>query len=369
MDPPLWTDAHAPSLSELPQADARDRLWRAVEEPMNLVVQGPTGVGKTAAARALAREAHADPDNDLIEINVADFFARSKSEIRDDPRFEHLLQGQTAFSKQYRSGTDKRNKYKRDWSKRDMVSHVLKEMAGYKPSTGAYKTIVLDNAESIREDFQQALRRVMERYHRGTQFVITTRQPSKLIPPIRSRCFPVPMRAPTAEETARVLRAIVEAEDVEYDEDGLTFVAGYASGNLRRAVLGAQTTVVEAGELTMTAAHEALGDVEDDGPVEAALSAAESGDLDEARSTVEDLLDEAGYDGSELLRAILRVARKRHDGADLARLHILAADADADLAESTDPGLHVTRLLARWAAPDPDRDATVDYGSGSLARS
>jgi replication factor C small subunit len=368
MESPLWTDVHAPSLDDLPQADARDRLWRAVDEPMNLVIQGPSGVGKTAAARALAQAAHADPDNDLIEINVADFFSRSKKEIREDPRFEHLLQGQTAFSKQYRSGTDKRNKYKREWSKRDMVSHVLKEMAGYKPSSGQYKTIVLDNAEAIREDFQQALRRVMERYHRGTQFVITTRQPSKLIPPIRSRCFPVSMRTPTADETVGVLRRIAEAEDVPYDDDGLQFVAGYAAGNLRRAVLGAQTTAVEAGELTMSAAHESLGDIEDDGPIESALSAAEAGELKDARSTVEDLLDDEGYDGDELLRAILRVARKHNDSAALARLHVLAAETDLDLADGLDAGLHITRLLARWGSPDPDRDLDVDYGSGSLAR-
>jgi replication factor C small subunit len=350
MDAPLWTDAHAPSLSELPQAEVRDRLERAVEQPMNLVLQGPPGVGKTAAARALAREAHDDLDNDLIEINVADFFARTKKELREDPRFEHFLQGQTEFSKQYRRGSGS-NKYKRDWSKRDMISHVLKEMAGYRPSTGEYKTLVLDNAESIREDFQQALRRVMERHHRTTQFVITTRQPSKLIPPIRSRCFPVPVRAPTVAETVEVLRRIAEAEGVEYEEAALGIVANYGGGDLRTAVLGAQTVATEVGELATGTVHEPLRSVGDDDEVESVLADAEAGDVASARTTVGNLLDEGGYDGQALLRELLRVARKQEHYGDeeLARLHRLAGEVDLDLAAARDDRTHLVHLLAEWS--------------------
>ncbi|RLM56924.1 replication factor C small subunit 2, partial [Halorubrum sp. Atlit-26R] len=40
MDAPLWTETHAPGLDDLPQPEVRDRLRRAVDEPMNLVVQG-----------------------------------------------------------------------------------------------------------------------------------------------------------------------------------------------------------------------------------------------------------------------------------------------------------------------------------------
>jgi replication factor C small subunit len=328
MEPPLWTEAHAPALEALPQDDAREYLTNATAEPINLVVHGPPGVGKTAAVRALAREAHENPDNDLIELNVADFFSRSKSEIRSDPRFGQFLEGRS------------------DLSKRDMIQHVLTESASYAPVSGEYKTLLLDNAEAIREDFQQALRRVMEQYHQSTQFVIGTRQPTALIPPLRSRCFPVPMPAPTTDEIADVIADIATKEGVQFDREGVEYVAGYANGDLRDGILAAQTTATQAGEITMNAAYETLGDVGLDDRVEEMLQAAETGNFSDARNELDDLLVEDGLDGHELLTEILSVARSRYDGTRLARMTTLAAEIDADLNAGTSDRVHLSKLLA-----------------------
>lgn len=350
MDSPLWIDTHAPDLTDLPQADAYRFLSRVAAGPINLILYGPPGSGKTAAARALARDVHDDPENDLFEINVADFFDRTKSEIRDDSRFSHFLQGQTAFSKQYRRGTDKPNKYKRQWSKREMINHVLKEVAGYQPSTGAYKTILLDNAEGIREDFQQALRRVMERHYETTQFVITTRQPTKLIAPIRSRCFLVPIPAPSPDEIVEVLRGIVGAENVEYDQPGLAYIAEHADGDLRTAILDAQTVATEVGEITQENAYTVIRDVGLDDEIVGMLETAKEGDFSDARSTLDDLLIKEGYTGPEVLDAIGRVARAR-EVVDTAELAVLRGTIDHDLVTGTNDRLHLARLLAE-VGPD-----------------
>lgn len=340
MDAPLWTEAYAPAIDELPQKTARQQLQGAVSDPVNLLVYGPPGVGKTAAVRALARAAHEDPDNDFVELNIADFFNRTKTEIKNDPRFQSFLTGRSSLSK------------------RDMINHVLKESASYSPVTGGYKTLLLDNAEEIREDFQQALRRVMEQYHQNTQFVIATRRPSKLIPPLRSRCVAVPMAAPTGEAIADILTRIVEAEGVDYTREGLEFIANYADGNLREAILSAQTTATTADEITMETAYEALDDVGFDEQIREMLAAAEAGEFTDARSALDDLLVKDGLSGRELLSEILAVGRSRYDGDRLVALYELAGEIDNSLTAGTSDRLQIGALLAELGRDEPQVDVT-----------
>jgi len=330
VDGPLWTETHAPTLEDLPQPKVRDHLQSVVEEPMNLLVHGPKGAGKTAAVRALAAELHDNPDADLVEINVADFFDMTKKEVSEDDRFSQFID----------------SKRRRESSKADLINHVLKESASYAPVSGNYKTILLDNAEGVREDFQQALRRVMEQYYEATQFVIATRQPSALIPPIRSRCFPVAARKPTHEETVTVLERIVEAEGADHDDEGIEYVAGYADGDLREAILAAQTTYEQEGEITMSTAYEVLGSLGADERVQEMITAAEAGEFTDARKTLDDLLVDEGHSGEEVLEDVLTVARSRYSGTDLARVHKLAGEIDLDLHEGTNDRIHVSHLLA-----------------------
>jgi replication factor C small subunit len=330
MEGPLWTDEYAPTIADLPQNGARQYLQRAVDEPLNLVLYGPPGAGKTAAVRALARKAHTDVEGDLIELNVADFFDRTKKEVSQDPRFASFISP----------------KRRRNSSKADLINHVLKESASYAPIAGTYKTLVLDNAEAIREDFQQALRRVMERHHETTQFVITTRQPSKLIAPITSRCVPLAVGAPTDSEVVEILEGIAEGEDVEYDEEGLAYLASYADGDLRKAILGAQTTAEQEGEITMTAAYEALGDVGFGDRIEEMVGNAEKGKFTDARSTLDDLLVDEGLEGGEILESTLDELRSRRGGRELAATYELAGRVDMDLTEGTSDRIQLSRLLA-----------------------
>lgn len=96
----------------------------------------------------------------------------------------------------------------------------------------------------------------------------------------------------------------------------------------------------------MTAAYEALGEVLRTDSVEEMLTAAEDGEFTDARNTLDDLLIEDGYSGTEVLSDILSVARSRYSGRKLAAIHRLAGQVDVKLTEGTNDRLHLGRLLA-----------------------
>jgi replication factor C small subunit len=156
----------------------------------------------------------------------------------------------------------------------------------------------------------------------------------------------VPVRSPTQEELVGVLRTIVNAEDADYEDDGLEYVAGAADGDLRKAILGAQTTYEQEGEITMNAAYETLSAVGVDERVGEMLTDAEAGEFTDARSTLDELLVDEGYSGTEVLEDVLTVGRSRYSGDELASLHQLAGEVDMDLKEGTNDRLHLSHLLA-----------------------
>jgi replication factor C small subunit len=127
-----------------------------------------------------------------------------------------------------------------------------------------------------------------------------------------------------------VLETIADAEAADYDGEGIEYVAGYADGDLRTAILGAQTTHEQEGEITMEAAYEVLGSLGTDERVGEMMAAAEAGEFTDARSTLDELLVDEGHSGTEVLQDVLTVARSRYSGATLARVHSLAGDIDLD---------------------------------------
>lgn len=329
MEKALWTTAHAPSLQDLPHAGVRDYLSDATDGRVNLFVYGPAGSGKTAAVNAFVNEVHDNPDSDVVRINARDFFTLSKRDLADDEQFGQFVT------------TERR----RDMSKAGLMSYVIKEMASYPPVAGDFKTLIIDNAEAMREDLQHALRRVMEQHSQSTQYIIISRSASGIIDPIRSRCLPISVPALGLDEVRDIITNILDEEGVEYDVKGVDFVLGTTEHNLRESILAVQTVAKVGGKVTPDVAIETLQSRESVDIVDEALDAAERGAIEDGRGHLDNALIGEGMDGAQLLELLLDRSRLRYNQATVENLVQHAADVDMQLREGTDDRTHLTHYL------------------------
>eukprot|EP00002_Diphylleia_rotans_P027703 TRINITY_DN5561_c0_g1_i4.p1 TRINITY_DN5561_c0_g1~~TRINITY_DN5561_c0_g1_i4.p1 ORF type:complete len:305 (+),score=68.33 TRINITY_DN5561_c0_g1_i4:45-959(+) len=107
---------------------------------------------------------------------------------------------------------------------------------------GRHKIIILDEADSMTDAAQQALRRTMEIYSATTRFALACNMSSNIIEPIQSRCAILRYTRLADEQIMAKLLEICENEKVAYTSEGLEAIIFTAEGDARQAINNLQST-------------------------------------------------------------------------------------------------------------------------------
>lgn len=128
----------------------------------------------------------------------------------------------------------------------EAVRDKIKSFAAQKiplPS-GRHKIIILDEADSMTEQAQQALRVIITDYSHTTRFALACNDSTKIIEPIQSRCSILRFSKLKNEEIQQRLLQIMSIENIDYDMDGIQALIETSEGDMRYAVNNLQSTVV-----------------------------------------------------------------------------------------------------------------------------
>ena len=150
-----WVEKYRPrSLDDVcgnPEAISRLRLIAQDGNMPNVIFSGPPGCGKTTSILCLCRALL--PAGPLFKEAVLELNASDDRGI-------------------------------------DVVRNKIKMFAQKKVRlpAGRHKVVILDEADSMTQGAQQALRRTMELYSSTTRFALACNMSTKIIEPIQSRC-------------------------------------------------------------------------------------------------------------------------------------------------------------------------------------
>ena len=193
----LWTEKYRPNtLKDYVVRDQRQREqiqgWINSGAIPHLLFSGAPGVGKTTVAKILFHELKVE-SYDILEINA------SRENSVDTVR--------------------------------DKINNFVQIMP-----FGAYKYVLLDEADYITPNGQAALRGVMETYHTSARFILTCNYPNRVIPALHSRCQGFHIETIDKNEfTARVAQILIE-EKVNPELDILDTYVKATYPDLRKCI-------------------------------------------------------------------------------------------------------------------------------------
>jgi len=316
------------------------------------IFSGARGVGKTTAARILAKALNCVNGPTAEPCGVCD----SCKEIAAGTSMD-VIEIDAASNR----GIDQ--------------IRELREMVRYAPAAARNKVVILDEAHMLTGEASNALLKTLEEPPDRVIFVMATTEPENLPDTIRSRSQHFHFRALTFAEITGRLQEIAEKENLKIEAGALAVIARMAEGSLRDALSLLEQARAFCGDtIPDKEVRELLGVVPDDA-LEELVGAIASGSADRALGLVHTFQKEGrnlqhfcreairhmrnlliarvcGAD-SELIaatreqRPVLERAAVQFSEEDLTRFFQILLQTDDDLRRKPDPRVHLEMGLLR----------------------
>ncbi|CAH1278333.1 unnamed protein product [Diabrotica balteata] len=122
-----------------------------------------------------------------------------------------------------------------------------------------FKLIILDEADAMTMDAQNALRRIIEKYTENTRFCIICNYLSKIIPALQSRCTRFRFGPLSPEQILPRLNYVIDEEKVSVTEDGKKALLTLANGDMRKVLNVLQSTWLAYKQVTEDNVYTCVG--------------------------------------------------------------------------------------------------------------
>ena len=118
----------------------------------------------------------------------------------------------------------------------DIVRCRIKDFATTKSIFGQdkYKLVILDEADSMTEDAQLALRQIIVKYTYNTRFCLICNYVGKIIPSLQSRLTKFRFVPLNKEQILPKIKEIIAFENLSFTEEGIEAIHKISNGDMRK---------------------------------------------------------------------------------------------------------------------------------------
>jgi len=212
-----------------------------------------------------------------------------------------------------------------------------------------FKVMILDEADNMTEDAQEALRRTMELYSSSSRFILIGNYSSRIIEPIQSRCAIFRFGTIPKEAFVGRLEQIARSEGKLAQPQALELIYEFSQGDLRKGINLLQSSAT-GQSITADDVKKVVGEVEAGGASDA-LRLAVGGEFLKARSRLKDWMASQGLSGLDVARQIHDSIMRMSVGEELkAQMLEALGDAEFRIVEGGDDEIQLDAFLARVAA-------------------
>eukprot|EP00116_Pleurobrachia_bachei_P007433 sb/3467695/ len=108
--------------------------------------------------------------------------------------------------------------------------------------SSGFKLVILDEADAMTKDAQNALRRIIEKFTENTRFCLICNYLNKIIPALQSRCTKFRFAPLNMDLIKPRLDHVIKEEKLDVTEDGMQAITQLSGGDMRRALNIMQST-------------------------------------------------------------------------------------------------------------------------------
>lgn len=212
-----------------------------------------------------------------------------------------------------------------------------------------FRIVLLDEADALTQEAQQALRRTMETFTNISRFILIANYSSKIIDPIQSRTAVFRFRTHAESDIKKYIDRVAQGEKLKISDDAYDALIALGEGDLRKVINLLQAAASLGEKITEDSVYDVASRAKPD-DVKDMLETAMKGKFEDARKMLQNMMLRQGLAGSDIIKEIHRQIYMLNEISEEKKVLLIekCGEYDFRISEGANDLIQLEALLAQF---------------------